>query len=316
MATIGLIIIGLVLLFIGAEGLVRSSASFGLKMGITPLVVGLTIVGYGTSTPELIVSVQATLAHQGDVAIGNIVGSNIFNIGFILGLSALINPLDIQATLNRFDIPVMIASAILLFLFSLQGILQRWHGIVFLVLVVFYTFWIIQLAKKQKGSELEKEEQQEIKPLTSSITFDLILVILSFATLIFGARWFLEGSIALARLYGISEAIIGLTLIAGGTSLPELATSMVAAYRGHSDIAVGNIIGSNIYNILGILGISSLILPITTVDIGQRDYLVMIFFSLYLAYFCRTINILSRFRGFILVAIYCIYVFYLYSSST
>ena len=316
MATIGLIIIGLVLLFIGAEGLVRSSASFGLKMGITPLVVGLTIVGYGTSTPELIVSVQATLAHQGDVAIGNIVGSNIFNIGFILGLSALINPLNIQATLNRFDIPVMIASAILLFLFSLQGILQRWHGIVFLVLVVFYTFWITQLAKKQKGSELEKEEQQEIKPLTSSITFDLILVILSFATLIFGARWFLEGSIELARLYGISEAIIGLTLIAGGTSLPELATSMVAAYRGHSDIAVGNIIGSNIYNILGILGISSLILPITTVDIGQRDYLVMISFSLYLAYFCRTRNILSRFHGFILVAIYCIYVFYLYSSSS
>lgn len=308
----GYILGGLILLFIGAEFLVRASSSLGLKLGITPLVVGLTIVGYGTSTPELIVSVQAALQNQGDVAVGNIVGSNIANIGLILGISSMIMPLKIKAALNRYDMPVMIASALLLYFFSFQGVLNGVHGTVFLIGIAAYTWWIINKSKTIQESELAKEELEEVKPFFHSKTLDGITVVVSLAVLILGSYLFLEGSVALARYAGISEAVIGLTLIAVGTSLPEMATSIVAAIRGHADVAIGNIVGSNIYNILGILGLSAIVAPMAISHIGQRDYIVMLAFSIYLGYLGFTQGVLSRVNGFLLLVAYFVYVFILF----
>ena len=244
-------IAGIALLYYGAEFLIKGGVSIALKLKVPALVIGLTLVAFGTSAPELVVSVDATLKGSGDISIGNVVGSNICNIALILGLSVLIAPLAVQKKLLRFDLPLLTAVSILLmiFLLSSQGI-TRWQGIIFFTGIVVYTVYSIYAGKKDGADGDDDVVNSKIYPYWLSAA----MVAGGLAGLIIGAKLFVNAAIFIARAGGVSDAVIGLTVVALGTSLPELATSVVAAFKNEHDIAIGNVIGSNIFNILCILG--------------------------------------------------------------
>lgn len=261
---IGLLVGGLAVLTAGAEGLVRGASRLAAAVGVSPLVIGLTIVAYGTSTPELVVSVQSGLQGQDDVAVANVVGSNIFNVLFILGLCAVILPLKVSAQLVKLDVPIMIGASILTWILAIDGRLGIVDGVVLSALIVSYTVWSIMKSRKETR-EVQVEYAQEYGVTSeddksrSAIVMDLLFIVGGLLLLIFGGRWFVQGSIGLAQFWGLSNTVIGLTIVAAGTSMPELATSVVATLRGERDIAIGNVVGSNIYNLLAILGIASLV---------------------------------------------------------
>jgi cation:H+ antiporter len=256
---------GISLLFIGGEILIRGAVALSRHFGLSPLSIGLTVVAYGTSMPELIVSVKASVDGFPGLVLGNAVGSNISNILLILGAAAIIYPLKSEKRLVNLDLVFSFALTILLFLLVFTGQLSLLAAIILIVCIVTYTFMTFRSARADKSviplhQTEEIEEQIDVK-LTMSLA--IIVCIVGILLLAFGAEFFVDGSVAAARLIGISETTIGLTLVAFGTSAPELATSIVAAFRRHSDIALGNVVGSNIFNIAGILGISSLIAPIS-----------------------------------------------------
>lgn len=302
------IIIALVMLYFGASWLVRSASSLAIKLGVTPLIIGLTIVAFGTSTPELIVSIQAALNGNGGISIGNVVGSNIFNIGVILGASALCYPIQVKAEVIRFDIPVMLLTALgFLFLF-LDHIIGRLEGLILIVASVLYTFYNIRKAKMDTTPEIT-EEFQEAMPKVSSRWTDLLLILLGLGVLMVGSDLLVDHAVRLAQYFQVSDAVIGLTIVAAGTSMPELATSVVAALKKQSDIALGNVVGSNIYNILIILGISSLITPIQAPDIALTDSLVMVGISILLIPLVKSGFVLQRWEGGVLLLAYAIYLY-------
>jgi cation:H+ antiporter len=312
---------GLGLLVIGAEMLVRGGASFAARMGISSLVIGLTIVAYGTSSPELIVSAKAALAGSPDIAIGNVVGSNIFNILFILGISALICPLAVSQQLVRIDVPIMIGVSVLTFILSLDGMLGKVDGIIFLTGIVLYTWFVISLGKKEKKKEVIKEYESEFgaPKKSKSWLLDIFLIAVGLGVLIFGARWFVGGAIGIARGFGISELVIALTIVAAGTSMPEVATSIMASIRKERDIAVGNVVGSNIYNILAILGISSILakdgLPVSAgiIDFDMPAMIAVAVACLPIFFTGRTI---SRWEGGVFIFYYAAYTTYLILKSS
>lgn len=250
-----LLIGGLAALVAGAEGLIRGSSAIARRWGVPPLIVGLTVVAYGTSAPEMVVSAQASLAGQAGLALGNVVGSNIFNVLFILGLSALIAPLVVNRALFQREVPIMVGLSFLLWGLGLDGRVSRSEGVLFLVLLVAYTAFQIKTGLKEPPPPDKTTQRQQAWPVSLALTIG------GLALLVLGARWFLAGSVTLARGFGLSELIIGLTLVAAGTSLPEVATSVLAAIKGERDIAVGNVVGSNIFNILGVLGVAAVISP-------------------------------------------------------
>ena len=302
---------GLVLLYYGAEGLVRGSASLALRLGLSPLVVGLTVVAFGTSSPELMVSLRAALAGQGDISVGNVVGSNICNIGLILGLCALITPIATNSQIVRVDIPIMLGITALALALMADGNLGHAEGVIFCAILVAYIVFSIQLARRQPADALGAEFGEEVKISKRGLTVDILMVIGGLALLVFGARFLVDGAVIIARTYGWSEALIGLTIVAIGTSLPELATSLLAAVKKESDIAVGNIVGSNIFNLVGILGITALVHPLQATGISAADLAVMAGFSLLLwpmAYYQQRI---TRPEGAFLLAGYLAYVFWL-----
>ncbi|MDD5766520.1 MAG: calcium/sodium antiporter [Candidatus Marinimicrobia bacterium] len=305
-------IVGVALLYVGAEGLVRGGSSVSLRWGLSPLFIGLTIVAFGTSTPELVVSIEAAADMHGAISIGNVVGSNIFNIAVILGLSALICPLKIHRQLVAIDMPILIGVSILFFLFFLDFQVSRLEGLILFAGIIVYTTFSLIYAKKQYKKGIELFDEDDIPKPTRSITMDFIFIAGGLGALILGSHFFVEGSIKMARLLGISEAIIGLTIVSIGTSLPELATSVVAAFRKEADIAVGNIVGSNIFNILSIIGIASLIHPIDGTGIGTIDMLVMIMTALILLPLMRTGFSIKRLEGVLLLFVYAGYLFYLW----
>jgi len=307
-----LYIIGsLIVLYFGANSLVKGAASLAERMGVSALVVGLTVVAFGTSTPELIVSVQAAKDGFGGISIGNIVGSNIANIGLILGISSLIFPLKAHLQLIRFDTPFMIIAAILFFVFFLDNRIGRIEGTVFTISIVGYTIFNIIKSKKEHQKKVLQEFEDSIPKVTRHWALDALFIILGLAALIIGSEFLVKNSVSLARLIGMSEAVIGLTIVAVGTSTPELATSIVAALKRQPDIAIGNIVGSNIFNILGILGVASLVRPISAPDINMTDMFVMIGMSLMLLPFIKTGFTLRRWEGALLLAVYIGYVIYL-----
>ena len=311
-----LLLAGLVALYFGAEWLVRGGASLAVRLGVTPLLVGLTVVAYGTSTPELIVSSTAAAQGQGAIAIGNVVGSNIFNIGVILGLTALISPMRVQFQLVKLDTPIMVGVAVLFLLFFRDGSIQRWESLVFLAGIVLYTVVNVRLARRQTSADVRREFDESVPKPTGSPWTDAGLIVAGLATLVLGSRLFVTGAVDLARLFDISDAVIGLTIIAAGTSLPELASSLMAAWRKQPDIAIGNVVGSNIYNILAILGVSGMMAsPINGQGVGLTDTLVMIGFSVLLLAIAWTGFNLKRWEGAVLLALYGGYLWHLWPAS-
>lgn len=302
--TLLILALGLVLLYFGAEGLVRGSSSLALRLGLSPLVVGLTVVAFGTSTPELVVSLKAAYLGQGDISVGNVVGSNICNIGLILGFSAVIIPIKVASQIVRIDTPIMIGATGLALLFLRDGSLSRTEGIILFVLLIAYVIFSVIIAKKDATDPLAAEFGEEIRISKSGVAVDLLMVAGGLVLLVLGARFLVDAAIDIAKAAGLSEAVIGLTIVAIGTSLPEFATSLVAALKKEADIAVGNVIGSNIFNILCILGISATVTPLSSSGITAIDLGVMAAFAVVLWIFSRTGFRITRAEGLILLAAY------------
>jgi cation:H+ antiporter len=254
---------GLVALVVGADLLVRGASRLALSFGISPLVVGLTIVAFGTSAPEMAVSVNAVLDGKGDLSIGNVVGSNIFNVLFILGISALITPLLVHMQLIRQEVPIMLGASLLLVVLSLDGRLSMGDGGLLFVLVVAYTaFLIVQSRRESAADRAEAWPEGEASPpggWDSKLPVQLALIVAGLVGLVMGSEWLVNASVSFAKALGVSDLVIGLTIVAAGTSLPEVATSIMAAIKGERDIAVGNVVGSCTFNILACLGLSGLV---------------------------------------------------------
>jgi cation:H+ antiporter len=306
--------LGLVLLYYGAEFLVSGASSLALRLGLTPLVVGLTVVAFGTSAPEMVVSVKASLAGQGNLALGNVVGSNIFNIAIILGLSALICPMKVQVQLIRIDMPVLIGVTLLTLLLVSDRQLARWEGLLFLSGAVGYTLFALHLARRETSQEALQEFATELPQPKGPVWLDWVRIGGGIILLVGGGHALVHGSVHLARMLGISEAIIGLTIVATGTSLPELATSIVAALKKEADIAVGNVVGSNILNLLAILGVSATIHPFSAAGITALDLGTMVAVSLILLPIMWTGFEVRRWEGALLLAAYGTYLFFLWPS--
>ena len=307
--------LGLVLLYYGAEALVRGSSSLALRLGLSPLVIGLTVVAFGTSSPELVVSLKAGLAGQGNISVGNVVGSNICNIGLILGICALVTPIATTSQIVRIDIPIMIAATAFTTFLLWDGTLGLAEGIILFALLLAYVVFSVYLARRQPTDALGAEFDTEVKASKRGLFIDLLMVAGGLVLLIFGARFLVDGAVVIARAFGWSEALIGLTVIAVGTSLPELATSLVAAVKKEADIAVGNIVGSNIFNLLGILGITAMATPLAASGISLVDYAVMAVFALVLWPMAYHQKCITRLEGAILLAGYAAYVSWLVLST-
>lgn len=304
------IVLSLVLLFIGAEGLVRGSASIALRAGLSPLIVGLTIVAFGTSSPELVVSIKAGLAQQGDIAVGNVVGSNIFNIAFILGLTALVCPIPVHRQIIKIDAPIALSVALLLVILMMNQALGRFEGALLFLGIIAYTTINVIVARKEPLDATTSDTP----PSSRHWPLDIAFIVGGLLILVAGSRLLVEHSVTLAQTFGISEAVIGLTIIAAGTSMPELATSIVAAFRKQPDIAIGNVVGSNIFNILGILGLSSIITPLSAGGISALDYTTMIVFTVILIPLLYTGRLLHRLEGALLLLLYAAYLFVLWPT--
>jgi cation:H+ antiporter len=252
-------LLGLVLLVVGAEALVRGASRLALAIGISPLVVGLTVVAFGTSAPELAVSLQSALSGRADMALGNVVGSNIFNVLFILGASALIVPLLVARQLVRQEVPFMIGVSLLLVALAADGAIDRGDGVLLLGLLLAYTAFLIHQSRRRQQGDADLPEDTLAPPAAweRHPAMQLLLIAAGLGLLVLGATWLVDAAVQFARYLGVSDLVIGLTIVAAGTSLPEVATSVVAALRGQRDMAVGNVVGSNVFNILAVLGASS-----------------------------------------------------------
>ncbi len=314
MAVIGFFIAGLILLIGGAELLVRGASKLALRVGISPLVIGLTVVAFGTSAPELAISLKSGFASETELLLGNVIGSNIFNVLLVLGISAMITPLVVSKDLIRTDIPLMIGSAILLYGFSLNGYIGRLEGGVLFALLVAYTSYLLIKSKKAKKS-ISREYEKEFgdKPERHWI-WHVAISVIGLGMLVIGAEWLVDSAVQFAEYLGMSSLIIGLTIVAAGTSLPEVATSVVASIKGERDIAVGNIVGSNIFNILSILGLTALILPQdipVPAGVLGFDIPVMIAISLACLPVFFTGNMISRWEGLLFFSYYIAFTLYL-----
>jgi len=321
-STLLLFLIGLVILIAGAEVMVRGASRLASAFGIPSLVIGLTVVAFGTSAPELAVSLQSAINGQADLALGNVIGSNIANILLILGVAALAAPLVVASQLVRFDVPLMIGASIMVYLMGLDGRLSRWDGLFLFLGVVTYTTWLIWQSKREQKSVRDEfddafDEGKENGWYASLL--NLALMAGGLVMLVVGARWLVDGAVTMARWWGISELIIGLTVVAIGTSLPEIATSVIAVLRGERDIAVGNAIGSNIFNLLSVLGITSLVAPFgITVPAGvvAFDLPIMIAIAVACLPIFYTGNLVARWEGALFLAYYIAYVIYIVIDTT
>lgn len=311
------VLAGFLALIGGGELLVRSSSILAAAAGISPVVTGLTVVAFATSAPELAVVIQSAYAGKTDLAIGNAVGSNIFNVLFVLGLSAIVAPLVVKAQLIRWDVPVMIGASALLLLFSLDGVLGRIDGLVMFGLLVGYITWTIiqsRKAEKEVKAEFAAEYAAEEVIENPRLGIQCLVFLAGLGLLVLGANLAVVGSVKIATSFGVSELIIGLTVVAVGTSLPEVVTSMVASYRGERDIAVGNVVGSNMFNILAVLGLSSIVAPggIAVTDNAIRfDIPVMIAVAIACLPIFYIGHKIARWEGFVLFGYYLAYTAYL-----
>jgi len=298
-----LTVVGLAMLCFGGNWLVSGGVAIAKKLRISKLIIGMTVVAYGTSTPELAASIAAVGEHSG-IILGNIVGSNISNIGMVIGISAILIPLVAQKSVIRKEVPIMIGVSLLLIAMSLDGQISQYEGAILIAALIGFTIFIYRDVKKQR------QENDDTEPTKANLWAKSIgLIVLGIAALYVGAILTVDNAVIIAQSFGISERIIGLTVIAIGTSLPELITSVIAIKKGHTDIGIGNIIGSNIYNILMIMGIASVIAGITIMDEIYFDYVVMIAFSIVLFATLKS-GIISRKVGIGLTISYVVYLGY------
>ena len=308
------LIVGVVLLYFGADGLVRGSASLARRLKLTPLVIGLTVVAFGTSMPELVVSVGAALSGSGAIAVGNVVGSNIANIALILGVSAMICPLAVHVRVLRIDIPLMVVATLIIIVLLLDGTIGRMEGFFLLAGLVAYTVFSVRAARRE--TESAQHVYEDVIPLENRpVSLSSFFVAGGLTLLVIGARLLVTGAVAIAESAGMSEAVIGLTIVAVGTSLPELATSVLAALKKEGDIAIGNIVGSNIFNLLGILGVASLSRPLTETGMSPVDLGLMLVLALALLPLARSGFRLNRWEGLFLTVVYVAFVAYLLTVS-
>ncbi|NBC82901.1 MAG: calcium/sodium antiporter [Bacteroidetes bacterium] len=304
-----LLILGFVILLSSGNYLVKSSVTIAYYLKLSTLVVGVTVVSFGTSAPELLVSLQAAVDGHSDISIGNIVGSNISNIALVLALTALIFPIPVKSDTIRIDWPVMMTASVLFYLFALNLELVRLEGLLFVVLLISYIYFLIYRSRKQP--DIASVEEGLHKPLWMT----LVILVISAVGLVVGSRLLVDNAIIVARDFGVSERVISVTLIAFGTSVPELATSAVAAFKKEMDISIGNIIGSNTFNLFAVLGITSLVKPI---DINPNtlsfDIFWMLGFSILLFLFILPAKAgrLTRIKGGILFTLYISYVLLLF----
>lgn len=307
-------LLGLSCLVGGAELLVRGAAALARAVGLPSLIIGLTVVAYGTSAPEFAVSLKAGLSGQADIALGNVLGSNAFNVLFILGISALIVPLAVSAQLVRLDVPVMIGVSGAAWLVAADGVIGRGEGLLLIGGIVGYTALLIHLGMNPRGNSAPPRPREGAGPKRTGLSRSILLVVAGLVLLVLGARWFVQGAVELARLLGVSELLVGLTIVAAGTSLPELATSVVASIRRERDIAVGNIVGSNIFNILAVLGAAAVAAP-GGVAVPQTalhfDVPVMVAVALACLPVFFTGGTISRWEGALFLGYYAAYVTYL-----
>lgn len=316
-----LFIAGGALLIAGAEALVRGASRLAATIGVSPLVIGLTVVAFGTSSPELGVSLQASMAGESDIALGNVVGSNIFNVLFILGLSASIAPLVVAQQLVRFDVPLMIGVSMLLFALAIDGNISRGDGLVLSGGIAAYCLFVIRQSLKETPA-VRVEHDRDVAQLPRCRTqwiVNVVLVVIGLAMLMLGSRWLLSGAVVIAEVLGVSKLVIGLTVVAAGTSLPEVATSIIASIRGERDIAVGNLVGSNIFNVLAILGLSSVFAAdgIRVAPAALRfDIPVMIAASIACLPIFFTGYRIARWEGLLFLAYYAAYTLYMILNAS
>lgn len=294
---------GFLCLIKGSDWFVDGSSSIAAKFGIPQLIIGLTIVAMGTSSPEAAVSITAALEGNADITVGNIFGSNILNIFIILGLSAAIVPIAIAPSTIKYETPFMVAVTILMLLLGLDGSLSLIDGIIFVTLLVVYIVYLIKMAKKDGGAD--KKEEEEKKEI--SVPKSIIFAVVGLGLIILGSNLTVDAATKIAQAIGISERFIGLTVVALGTSLPELFTSVSAARKGNADIAIGNVVGSNLFNILFVIGLSSLITPVPFASNFIFDGIVSIVSGILLFIFCINDKILKRWEGVVLLVCYAAY---------
>jgi len=312
--TILIFIGGLVILVAGAEVMVRGASRLAFILGVSPLVIGLTIVAFGTSSPEVAVSVQSALAGQADISIGNVIGSNIFNVLFILGLAAMIRPIVIAEQLIRLDTPIMVGVSLLTYVLAvMDGTLSRLDGaILFGLLIAYIVFSLVKSRAEGKDVQDEYGEEYAAKEPKSGKTIakNLAMVGAGLVMLVLGADWLVEASVTFAKMLGVSELVIGLTIVAAGTSLPEVATSVIAAIKGEGDISAGNVVGSNIFNLLGVLGIAAIVAP-QSIEVSHQvltfDLPVAVFAALVALPVFFVDNSVSRFEGFLFLTYFVAY---------
>lgn len=320
--TLLLFILGLAFLILGAEILVRGASKMAAAVGIPQLIIGLTIVAFGTSAPEMATSIGGAISGQADIAVGNVVGSNIFNVLFILGLSAVIVPLCVSQQLIRFDVPLMIGLSVVLLFLCLDQRIDRIDGFLLVAGLLAYIAILAVLGlRKRRGDEHSNSGIAQSRNSREEINWlrEPVLVVAGLALLVLGSRWFVSGAVSLAGYMGVSEMIIGLTIVAAGTSMPEVVTSVVAATRGARDIAVGNVVGSNIFNILGVLGLSSVVAP-SGIPVSEAILAFDIPLMLAVAIACLPIfftgGSIDRWEGALFLGYYLAYTIYLGLNAT
>jgi len=300
-------IVGIIFLWKGSDILVEGTSHTAAKLGISSIIISLIIVAFGTSAPELAISFGAALQNRADISLGNIIGSCIANIFLVIGISSIINPIKINKSIIRRELPIFVASSIILFLFSFFGLLDNYHylgGIIFIILFIMFVFYFIQCARKERKITEKYDEGSTRK--------NILFILIGIIGVVIGAWLLIESAITFADILNIPAFVIALSLVAIGTSLPELVVSSMAAYKGESDIAIGNVFGSNVFNIFLILGVSALFIPLETLDsFYHLIFLLIATFIMIPA--VHTGHVISRFEGFIFLILYCIYIWFIFS---
>ena len=308
------IIGGLILLYFGANWLVQGAITLALHLGLSPLIVGLTVVALGTSVPEALVSVQAAIGHQGGIALGNVVGSNILNIALILGLSAFFNPLKVDSHLVKADVPLLAGATFMLVVLLEDFHISRMEGAFLLLCIVGYVAGNIMTVKRTSPEENKIEGVELPEDHSKNLWRDISFLFIGLIALAFGSNFLVTGAVDLARIFGLSEALIGLTIVSIGTGTPEIATALMAAYRKRADLAIGNAVGSNLFNIMFVLGIAALVAPLDGNGISSVDLYVMLGVTILLLPTVWTGRILDRKEGFLFLAIYVGYLYHLWPA--